>query len=59
MLYKKAIEHGNISEATAKLIGGIVSAVQIRDTKHQIFNFNREVQQVNINSEVENKHEEK
>ncbi len=59
MLYKKAIEHGNISEAAAKLIGGIVPAVQIRDTKHQIFSFNKKVNQVNINSEVENKHEEK
>lgn len=59
MLYTLATKHGYLDEEISETIDGIVLAVLSRDTQHQSFNFNNTVHQININSEVENKHEEK
>lgn len=56
MLYRKAIEHGCTGEATFKVIDSIVTDIIQRDAPHQ--NFDISAHQVNINSEVENKHAE-
>ena len=58
MLYKKVTESNNVNEETFNLIGGIVPAVQSREIKQQILNFNGTVTQVNVQSKVENQHNE-
>lgn len=57
LLFHLAGEKGIMTNEIFKLIDGIVPAVINRE--HQSFNFNNTVHQVNINSEVENKHKEK
>lgn len=47
MYYHLAMEHGNLDEATSKLIDGIVPAILQRDAHHQTINIPT-AQQVNI-----------
>ena len=57
LLFHLAGEKNILTNEVFKLIDGIVPAVINRE--HQTFNFNNTVQQVNVNSEVENKHQKK
>ena len=58
MFYRLALRHGNLDETACNMIDRIIPVILQRGS-NQKYIFEKDVHQVNINSEVENKHEEK
>lgn len=57
MFYRLALKHGNLDETTCNMIDRIIPTILQRGTLNQTFEFH-DSNQVNINSEVENKYSE-
>lgn len=57
MIYTLAIRNSNIDKEALTLLASVIPDIKKRDLIHQTFTFDKEVQQLNINSEVKNKHE--
>ncbi len=56
MYYRLSAKHGYWDEKMCKLVDDIIPAIKERDARHQTINFESELHQVNINTQVENKY---
>ncbi len=59
MFYRLSLKHGNLDESVCNMIDRIIPTILQRGGTHQTFNFERDVHQMNLNTQVENKYNEK